>query len=109
MSELSLRFIGHLCVHNLMLLIFPVLKHLLVEVGWSRGITALGHVWSSGVEWERNDMLDAGRRLLSARIAPSMHVDHLFGSLLKVLTDSLAIDVRVLHFVLLIESNLAFE
>ena len=113
MCELRLRFIDHLCVHNLMLLLnyFSVLHHLLVEVGrLSSGITALGNVRRSpGVERERNDMLDARRRLLSARIALSMHVDNLFRCLLKVLTDSVTIDVSVLRLVLFVESDLAFE
>ena len=112
MCELRLRFIDHLCVHNLMLLLnFSVLHHFLVEVGWwSSGITALGDIRRSpGVERECNDMLDARRRLLSARIALSVHVDNLFRSRLKVLTDSIAVDVSVLHLVLLVESDLAFE
>ena len=54
-------------------------------------------------------MLDARRRLLSARIALSVHVDNLFRCLLKVLTDSVTIDVSVLRLVLLVESDLAFE
>ena len=54
-------------------------------------------------------MLDAGRRLLSARIALSMYVDYLFRCLLEVLTDSLAVDMCVLRFVLLVEANLPFK
>ena len=46
---------------------------------------------------------------MRAGIALPMHVDDLLRSLLEVLADSIAVHVCILHFVLFVESNLAFK